>query len=77
MSRPPADPVARWLALIVRHHLVTNAAERPDLPELPEGVIWVQGHVVGELETGIVVTMADRRVRFFLVRVAEFRHPLD
>jgi hypothetical protein len=68
VSRPPADPVARWLAAIVQHHLITSA-ERPDLPPPPEGVTAVEAHAVGELDTGIVVTTADRGVRYFLVRV--------
>ena len=71
MSRPPADPVARWLAAIVKHHLITSA-ERPDLPPLPEGVTAVEAHAVGELDTGIVVTTADQGNRYFLVRVFEF-----
>lgn len=72
MSRPEADPIARWLAAIVRHHLISSP-ERPELPELPEGVTAVEAHAVGELDTGVVVTTADR-VRYFLVRVAEFDH---
>ena len=69
MSRPPADPVARWLAGIVKHYLIASPAERPDLPPLPEGVTAVEAHAVGELDTGVVVTTADRGVRYFLVRV--------
>jgi hypothetical protein len=57
---------------VVRHHLVTTPAERPDLPQLPEGVTAVTAHAVGPLDTGIVVTTADRGVRYFLVRVSEF-----
>ena len=75
MSRPPADPVARWIALIVQHHLITSPAEQPGLPSLPEGVAAVEAHAVGELDTGVAVTMADR-VRYFLVRVSEFRPPV-
>jgi hypothetical protein len=73
VSRPEPDPVARWIAATVQHHLITSPAERPDLPELPEGVTAVEAHPVGELDTGVVVTTADR-VRYFLVRVAEFDH---
>jgi hypothetical protein len=73
VSRAEPDPVARWLAAIVRHHLITSPAERPDLPELPDQVTAVEAHPVGELDTGVAVTTADR-VRYFLVRVAEFDH---
>ena len=48
-------------------------AERPGLPELPEAVTAVEAHPVGELDCGVVVTTAGR-VRYFLVRVAEFDH---
>jgi hypothetical protein len=72
VSRPPADPVARWIADIVKHHLITSPAERPDLPPLPEGITATEAHPVGELDTGIIVTTADRGVRYFLVRVYEF-----
>jgi hypothetical protein len=73
VSRPEPDPVARWIAATVQHHLITSPAERPDLPELPEWVTAVEAQPVGELDTGVVVTTADR-VRYFLVRVAEFDH---
>ena len=73
MSRPEPDPVARWIAATVQHHLITSPAERPMLPELPEAVTAVEAHPVGELDTGVAVTTADR-VRYFLVRVAEFDH---
>ena len=43
-----------------------------DLPALPEGVTGMEAHAVGELDTGLVVTMADQGVRYFLVRVSEF-----
>lgn len=65
--------VARWIARTVQHHLITSPAERPALPELPEAVIAVEAHPVGELDTGVAVTTADR-VRYFLVRVSEFDH---
>jgi len=65
--------VARWIAATVQHHLITSPAERPDLPELPEAVTAVEAHAVSELDTGVVVTTADR-VRYFLVRVQEFDH---
>ena len=32
----------------------------------------MEAHAVGVLDTGIAVTMADRGVRYFLVRVTEF-----
>ena len=73
MSRPEPDAVARWIAATVQHHLITSPAERPDLPELPEAVTAVEAHAVSELDTGVVVTTADR-VRYFLVRVQEFDH---
>ena len=72
MSRPEPDPVARWIARMVQHHLITSP-ERPDLPPLPAEVTAVDAHAVGELDTGVVVTTADR-VRYFLVRVQEFDH---
>jgi hypothetical protein len=71
-SRPEPDPVARWIAATVQHHLITSPAERPDLPALPDGVTAVEAHAVGELDAGVVVTTADRGVRYFLVRVSEF-----
>jgi hypothetical protein len=71
VSRPEPDPVARWIAATVQHHLITSPAGRPALPELPEAVTAVEAHAVGELDTGVAVTTADR-VRYFLVRVAEF-----
>lgn len=74
MSRPEPDPVARWIARTVQHHLITSPAERPALPALPDGVTAVEAHAVGELDTGVVVTTADRGVRYFLVRVAGFDH---
>ena len=72
MSRPPADPVARWIAGIVKHYLIAGRRSGPDLPPLPEGVTAVEAHAVGELDTGVAVTTADRGVRYFLVRVSEF-----
>ena len=72
MSRPEPDAVARWIAATVQHHLITSP-ERPDLPPLPEGVVAVDAHAIGELDTGVVVPPADR-VRYFLVRVQEFDH---
>lgn len=71
MSRPEPDPIARWIAATVQHHLITSP-ERPGLPPLPEGVTAVEAHAVGELDTGVVVTAPDQSVRYFLVRVAEF-----
>ena len=71
MSRPEPDPVARWIARTVQHHLITSP-ERPVLPALPAEVAAVEAHAVGELDTGVVVTTADRGVRYFLVRVSEF-----
>ncbi len=62
MSRPAADPVARMIAQTVQHHLITSP-ERPDLPALPAEVTAVEAHAVGELDTGIAVTTADRGVR--------------
>ena len=73
MSRPEPDPVARWIAATVQHHLITSPAERPDLPELPERVTAVEAHPVGGLDTGVVVTTADR-LRYFVVLVREFDH---
>ena len=72
MSRPEPDAVAVWIAATVQHHLITSP-ERPGLPPLPEQVTAVDAHAVGELDTGVVVTTADR-VRYFLVRVQEFDH---
>ena len=72
MSRPGPDPVARWIAQIVAHHLVSSPAERPGLPPLPEGITAVEAHPVGELAVGVVATMGDGAVRYFLVWVAEF-----
>ena len=72
MSRPEPDSVARMIALTVQHHLITSPAERPDLPEQPAEVTWMEAHAVGELDTGVVVTTTDRGVRYFLVRVSEF-----
>ena len=72
MSRPDDDPVARYIAAIVQHHLITSPAERPGLPPLPAEVIAVEAHAVGVLDTGICVTTTDRGNRYFLVRVSEF-----
>lgn len=74
MSRPEPDPVARWIARTVQHHLITSPPERPALPALPEGVTAVEAHAVGELDTGVVVTTADLGIRYFLVRVSEYTH---
>ena len=71
MSRPEPDPVAAWIVAIVRHHLITSP-ERPVLPAMPDGVA-VEAHAVGELDTGVVVTTADR-LRYFVVLVREFDH---
>ena len=68
------DAVALWIAAIVRHHLIAGPERRPDLPPMPEGVTSAEAHAVGELDTGVVVTTADRGVRYFLVRVSEFSH---
>ena len=73
MSRPDDDPVARYIAAIVQHHLITSPAGRPGLPPLPAGVISVEAHAVGVLDTGVCVTTAEA-VRYFLVRVSEFDH---
>ena len=73
MSRAEPDPIALWISGIVQHHLITNPAERPDLPALPDGVTAVEAHAVGELDTGVVAT-TGRGVRYFLVRVSEFTH---
>ena len=70
MSRPEPDPVARMIALTVQHHLITSPAERPDLPEQPAEITWMEAHPIG-LDTGVVVTTAEGN-RYFLVRVAEF-----
>ncbi len=72
MSRPDNDPVARYIAAIVQHHLITSPAERPDLPPLPAGVISVEAHAVGVLDLGVAVTMTDQRIRYYLVRVREY-----
>ena len=72
MSRPEPDAVALWIAATVQYHVITSP-ERPGLPPLPEQVTAVDAHAVGELDTGVVVTTADR-VRYFLVRVQEFDH---
>jgi hypothetical protein len=74
VSRPEPDPVARWIARTVQHHLITSPPERPALPALPEGVTAVEAHAVGELDTGVVVTTADLGIRYFLVRVSEYTH---
>ena len=66
--------MARWIARTVQHHLITSPPERPALPALPEGVTAVEAHAVGELDTGVVVTTADRGIRYFLVRVSEYTH---
>ena len=71
MSRAEPDPIALWISGIVQHHLITSP-ERPGLPPMPEGVVSVEAHPIG-LDTGVAVTTADR-VRYFLVRVAEFDH---
>jgi hypothetical protein len=73
VSRPEPDPVARWIVAIVRHHLISSP-ERPVLPAMPDGVAAVEAHAVGELDTGLVATMADQSIRYFLVRVSEFDH---
>jgi hypothetical protein len=70
VSRPDDDPVARYIATIVQHHLITSPAERPDLPEQPAEITWMEAHPIG-LDTGVVVTTAEGN-RYFLVRVAEF-----
>ena len=67
------DPVARMIARTVQHHLITSPAERPGLPPLPEQVTALEAHAVG-LDTGVVVTTADRGTRYFLVRVQEYAH---
>jgi hypothetical protein len=72
MSRSENDPVARYIAAIVQHHLITSPAERPGLPPLPAEVTAVEAHAVGVLDTGICVTTTDRGNRYFLVRVSEF-----
>jgi hypothetical protein len=72
VSRAEPDAVAVWLVAIVRHHLITSA-ERPVLPVMPDGVAAVEAHAVGELDTGVVVTTADR-LRYFVVLVREFDH---
>lgn len=76
MSRPEPDAVALMIARTVQHHLITSPAERPDLPALPEGVTAIEAHAVGELDTGVAVTTADRGARYYLVRVQEFDHRL-
>jgi hypothetical protein len=70
VSRAEPDPVAVWIAATVQHHLITSPAERPDLPER---VTAVEAHPVGALDTGVVVTTADR-LRYFVVLVREFDH---
>jgi hypothetical protein len=72
VSRAEPDPVAVWIAQTVQHHLITSA-ERPVLPAMPEGVAAVEAHAAGELDTGVVVTTADR-LRYFVVLVREFDH---
>jgi hypothetical protein len=67
VSRPDDDPVARYIAAIV-HRLATS----PGLPPPPEGVAAVECHPVGVLDLGVAVTMADQRVRYYLVRVREY-----
>ncbi len=74
MSRAEPDAAALWIAALVRRCLLTSPAERPDVPEMPEGVTAIEAHPVGELDTGVVVTTAERGIRYFLVRVAEFTH---
>lgn len=66
-----SDPVKKMIAQTIQHHFVTSPP-RPDLPALPEGVTAMEAHVVGEFDTGVVVTAADQAVRYFLIRVAEF-----
>ncbi len=70
MSRPGNDPVALAIGQAVQRYVLGGL----DLPALPE-VTGVEAHAVGELDTGIAVTTADRGVRYFLVRVSEFHHP--
>ena len=67
MSRPGNDPVTLAIGQAVQRYVLGGL----DLPVLPEGVT-VEAHAVGELDTGIAVTTADRGVRYFLVRVSEF-----
>ena len=55
--------------MTVQYHVITS----PERPDLPAEVTAVEAHPVGELDTGVVVTTADR-VRYFLVRVQEFDH---
>ena len=68
MARPDNDAVTLAIGQAVQRHVLGGL----DLPALPEGVTGMEAHAVGELETGLVVTTADRGNRYFLVRVAEF-----
>ncbi len=69
MSRPGNDPVTLAIGQAVQRFVLDGLG----LPALPEGVAGMEAHPVGgELDTGIAVTMADRGVRYFLVRVSEF-----
>ena len=68
MSRPGNDPVTLAIGQAVQRYVLGGL----DLPALPEGVTGMEAHAVGELDTGLVVTTADRGNRYFLVRVSEF-----
>ena len=68
MSRPGNDAVTLAIGQAVQRFVLGGL----DLPALPEGVTGMEAHAVGELDTGLVVTMADQGVRYFLVRVSEF-----
>ena len=70
MPEPMPDPVARMIAEAVQRYVLDSL----DLSPLPAGVIRVQAYPTGELATGIAVE-TDRGMRYFLVRVVEFRHP--
>jgi hypothetical protein len=78
VSRPGNDLVALAIGQAVQRYVLDGLAtaefQVEFLPALPE-VTAVEAHAVGELDTGIAVTMADRGVRYFLVRVSEFDHP--
>ena len=70
VSRPEPDPVARWLALIVQHHLITSRSGQT-CPSC-QGGMQVEAHATGALDPGVVITTAEGGNRYFLVRVAEF-----
>jgi hypothetical protein len=64
------DPVKSLIARAVQRYLVVTGLDLSPLPE----VTAVEAHPLGALATGVVITMADQRLRYFIVRVSEFSH---